>query len=127
MRLVLTLLAAPLLMAQGFAPSGLPRAQCGFGDGLSQLREAERGAARPVSNLSEGRLQAEGVVAALEAATATFRNCACPRLAEATQDAATLAASAPSEASAQRVQTVLGQALTRIRMARQVSESRGCA
>ncbi|MBY0339451.1 MAG: hypothetical protein K2X11_22760 [Acetobacteraceae bacterium] len=122
MRLVLILLAAPLLMAQG----NLPRPQCGFGEGLSRLRGAERDAGRPVAGLVDGRAQAEGVMGDLEAAAATFRACGCPRLAEMTAEAATVAGAATAEASAQRIQQVLGQTQSRARLARQVFESGGC-
>jgi len=80
MRRALILVAlAPLLMAQG-----LPRPLCGFGEGLSHLREVERDTAQPVTGVTQGRARSERMLAGLTSAFSTFRECGCPRLAELT-------------------------------------------
>lgn len=120
-RAVILLALAPLLMAQG-----LPRPLCGFGEGLSQLREVERDATRPVAGVTEGRARGERMLASLNTAFATFRDCGCPRLAELTAEAATVAQSAPSEASVTRLREVFGQIRFRSELARAQMERHAC-
>ncbi|MDB5412653.1 MAG: hypothetical protein JWR10_988 [Rubritepida sp.] len=122
MRRALILAAfAPLLMAQG-----IPRANCGFGEGLTQLRDVEREAGKPVPGLIEGRARGERAVASLNGAAATFRGCGCARLAELTAEASTVAASAPSESSAARLRAVFAQIRFRAQLARELSERVSC-
>jgi len=122
MRRALILLAlAPLLLAQG-----LPRPLCGYGEGLSDLRDVERVAMRPVTGVTEGRQRGEHVLAGLTSAFATFRDCGCPRLAELAAEAATVAQSAPSEASVSRLIQVFSQIRFRTQLAREQSEHQGC-
>lgn len=113
---------APLLMAQG----GLPRAYCGYGEGLSALREVERDAASPVAGVSQGRARGEASVAALGAAANSFTGCGCPQLAELTREAMLVAQSAPSEASVARLSHVFAQIRFRARLAREQAERSGC-
>lgn len=123
MRRVLILTAvAPLLMAQG----GLPRAYCGYGEGLTALREVERDAASPMAGVSQGRARGEAAVAALGSAASTFTGCGCPQLAELTREAMLVAQSAPSEASVARLSHVFEQIRFRTRLAREHAERAGC-
>jgi len=122
MRRALILVAlAPLLMAQG-----LPRPLCGFGAGLSHLREVERDTAQPVTGVTEGRARGERMLASLNGAFSTFRDCGCPRLAELAAEAATVAQSGPSEASVSRLTQVFSQIRFRTQLAREQSERQGC-
>ena len=122
MRHLLILLAtAPLLMAQG-----LPRPHCGYGEGLSALREVAREAARPVPGLLEGRARGEALLGALSGAAATFTACGCPRLVERTREAERVAQDAPSEASIARLSQIFGQLGFRTRLAREQAERDGC-
>lgn len=122
MRNLLILLAtAPLLMAQA-----LPRPHCGYGEGLSALREVSREAALPVPGIMEGRARGEAVLQALSGAAATFAACGCPRLAELTREAERVAQSAPSEAGIARLSQVFGQVGFRTQLAREQSERAGC-
>ncbi len=123
MRRALILAAlAPLLMAQ----AGIPRRSCGFGEGLGLLRGVEREAAQRVSSVGEGRARGERAVAGLNSAASTFRGCGCARLAQLTAEAATVAASAPSESSVGRLTTVFAQVKFRAQFAREFSEEQGC-
>ena len=122
MRNLLILLAtAPLLMAQG-----LPRPHCGYGEGLSALREVAREAALPVPGIIEGRARGEAMLRVLSGAAATFTACGCPRLAELTREAERAAQGAPSEASLARLNQVFGQVAFRTQLAREQSERAGC-
>jgi len=122
MRRVLIVLAlSPLLMAQG-----LPRPLCGFGEGLSHLREVERDAAQPLTGVTEARVRGERLLASLTSAFATFRDCGCPRLTELAAEAATVAQSAPSEASVSRLAQVFAQIRFRTQLAREQSERHAC-
>jgi len=120
-RALIVMALAPLLMAQG-----LPRPLCGFGEGLSHLREVERDAAQPVSGVAEGRARSERMLAKLTRAFSTFRDCGCPRLAELAAEAATVAQSGPSEASVSRLTQVFSQIRFRTQLAREQSERQGC-
>ena len=132
MRRALILAAlAPLLMAQRLAPGvrmeqGIPRQSCGFGEGLRVLRTVERDAAQRVPSVGEGRARGERAVSALNSVAATFRGCGCARLAQLTAEAATVAASAPSEPSVARLTAVFAQVKFRAQLAREFSEERAC-
>lgn len=132
MRRALILLAlAPLLMAQRMGPGarteeGVPRQSCGFGEGLGLLRGVEQEAAQRVPGVAEGRARGERAVSGLNSAAATFRGCGCARLAELTAEAASVAASAPSEASVARLTAVFAQVRFRAQLAREFSEERAC-
>ncbi len=120
-RALIVLALAPFLMAQG-----LPRPLCGFGEGLSHLREVEREAARPVAGLTEGRARGERMLASLVNAFTIFRDCGCPQLTELTAEAATVAQSAPSEASVSRLTQVFAHMRFRTQLAREHSERHTC-
>lgn len=132
MRRALILAAcAPLLMAQSMGPGartspGIPQQSCGFGEGLTLLRDIEREAARRVAGIAEGRARGERAVASLGSAASTFRGCGCARLAELTGDAARVAAPAPSEASVARLTEVFAQVKYRTQLAREFSDERAC-
>ena len=115
------LILTPLLMAQG-----LPRPYCAYGEGLAALGQVEREAALPVPGVALGRARGEVTVAALASATATFTGCGCPRLAEVTSEALTVAQSAPSEASVARLGQVFAQIRFRTQLAREQAERQGC-
>jgi hypothetical protein len=126
MRPLLILLAsAPLLMAQG-SHTGLPRNHCGYGEGLSALRDVERQAALPAPGVTEGRARGEAMLSALGGAAHTFTGCGCPRLADLTREAILVAQSAPSEASVARLNQVFSQIRFRTQLAREQSERQGC-
>jgi len=125
MRPALILLAvSPLLMAQ--AEPRLPRARCDFGLGLTQLADVERDAALPPSSLAEGRARGDGAVSQLRSAARVFLGCGCPRLAELTSEAASVASDAPSEASVARILQVMEQLRFRMQLVREQAERQGC-
>lgn len=115
------LILTPLLMAQG-----VPRPFCAYGEGLSALTEVERAAALPVPGVNDGRARGEAAVAALGGAANIFTGCGCPRLAEVTREALTVAQSAPSEASVARLGQVFAQIRFRTQLAREQAERQGC-
>lgn len=132
MRRALILVAlAPLLMAQTLpqrarTDEGVPRQSCGFGEGMAQLRGAERSVAQRVPSTSLGRERAERALADLGSAAATFRGCGCARLAELTRDAAQAAAPAPAEPSVARLTEIFAQVKFRAQLAREFGEERAC-
>jgi hypothetical protein len=132
MRRALILVAlSPLLMAQTMRPGarvddGVPRQSCDFGESLGRLRGVEREAAQRVPGVAEGRARGERAISDLNSAAATFRSCGCARLAQLTAEAATVAGSAPSEASVARLTAVFAQVKFRAQLAREFSEERGC-
>lgn len=126
MRRALILAAvAPLLMAQGRDP-GIPRANCGFGEGLAQLRDVEREAGLPVPGVLEGRARGERLLTALNGAARMFSGCGCPRLAEMTLEAVRVAESAPSESSIPRLAQVFGLVRFRAQLVREQTERQSC-
>lgn len=130
MRPALILLAvSPLLMAQvamAQTEPRLPRARCDFGVGLTHLADVERDAAPPPANLAEGRARGERAVTQLRSAARVFLGCGCPRLAELTTEAASVASSAPSEASVARILQIMEQLRFRMQLVREQSERQGC-
>lgn len=127
MRRPLILLAlVPLLMAQARPGPGVPRQSCGFGEGLQQLRDAEREAGQRVPGVAEGRARGERAVSALRSAASTFRGCGCTRLAQLTAEAGAVAAPAPAEPSVARLTEIFARVKLRVEMAREFSEEQAC-
>ena len=120
------LILVALLMAPAATAQGIPRANCGFGEGLAQLSDVEGEARLPVPGVLEGRARGERMLGALNTAAGTFRNCGCPRLAELTVEATRVAESAPSEASVPRLTQIFSQLRFRVQLAREQSERQAC-
>lgn len=126
---LILLAAAPLLMAHvamAQTEPRLPRARCDFGLGLTRLADVEREAALPVTGLAEGRARGQQAMTQLRSATQVFLGCGCPRLAELTTEAASVASTVPSEASAARILQIMEQLRFRLQLVREQAERQGC-
>jgi hypothetical protein len=132
MRRALILLAlSPLLVVPAgaqvmTAQSGLPRARCDYGVGVSALRDSARILARAPTSIEDGRARGDEAMSRLRGAVPVFLGCGCQRLAEFTAEAAGLAAQLPGEASMGRLILGFEQTRLRIELAQQQMERQGC-